>query len=166
MKTQNVITCATGIFSVAALMLVSTPLMAQPAPPPPPPVPAPTAPPIAPPPPSSIQAPPTVVPSPGAPPAIPPPGVAVNVGVPDSYVWDGQEYVGVVGDQYYYLGPNNVWMPLNSDRKARFHDWAREHQDWREHAIRNERYRLDSHGKEHPLHEHDADQHMEHNDHD
>jgi hypothetical protein len=28
----------------------------------------------------------------------------VTVGMPDSYAWDGVEYVGVVGDQYMYLG--------------------------------------------------------------
>ena len=157
MKTRNKITCATGIFSVATLAFISTPaLMAQPVAPPPP---APAARPPLSAPPATAQAPPAVVPAPGAMPAS---GVSINTGVPDSYVWDGQEYVGVIGDQYYYLAPGNVWMPISSDRMIRFHDWEREHHDWREHMIRNERYRLDAQGKRHPLHEHDAD----HRDHD
>jgi hypothetical protein len=32
------------------------------------------------------------------------PQAVVTVGMPDSYAWDGVEYVGVVGDQYMYLG--------------------------------------------------------------
>src|SRR5579863_3586152 len=40
--------------------------------------------------------------------APPPPVVEVApVMIPDSYMWDGYEYVGLVGDQYYYLGPGN-----------------------------------------------------------
>ena len=34
---------------------------------------------------------------------VPQPQAVVMVGMPDSYVWDGVEYVGVVGDQYMYL---------------------------------------------------------------
>ena len=36
---------------------------------------------------------------------VPPPQAVVTVGMPDSYVWDGVEYVGVVGDQVYLLWP-------------------------------------------------------------
>jgi hypothetical protein len=61
--------------------------------------------------------------------------------VPDSYVWDGSEYVGVVGSQYYYLGPGNVWMAMDTPRLHRFQSWQRGHQDWRAHATHNVRYR-------------------------
>ena len=37
------------------------------------------------------------------------PAVTVDTAVPDDYVWDGYEYVGVVGDQYYYL-LRDVWI--------------------------------------------------------
>jgi hypothetical protein len=67
-----------------------------------------------------------------------PPEVAI---VPDSYVWDGYEYVGVVGDQYYYLGPSHIWLRAEPFRLERFHGWERYHRDWHSHAIRNERYR-------------------------
>ena len=82
--------------------------------------------------------------------APPPPAVTVEA-VPDTYVWDGYEYVGVVGTQYFYLGVGNVWLPFDSVRVARFHDWERIHADWRDHAIRNENYRNDAHGHEMPL---------------
>jgi hypothetical protein len=72
--------------------------------------------------------------------------------VPETYVWDGVEYVGVVGDQYYYLGPGNVWLIAEPFRLERFHGWEREHRDWREHAIRNERFRNDRYGHFHPAH--------------
>lgn len=113
-----------------------------------------------------IGAPPPVVVAP----APPPPAVTVDIGVPDSYVWDGYEYVGVVGTQYFYLGVGNVWLPFDSVRMARWHDWERVHADWRAHAIRNEIYRHDARGHEVPLrapghddhsidHSHDADNH-------
>jgi hypothetical protein len=81
------------------------------------------------------------------------PVVSVDVGVPDSYVWDGSEYVGMVGDQYYYLGPNHVWLTLDAPRLARFHGWERGHGDWRTHAIRNDKYRQDAHGHNVPFHD-------------
>ena len=92
-----------------------------------------------------VEAPPpvTVV----APPA---PVVDVTVGVPDDYVWDGYEYVGLVGDQYYYLGPGNVWLICDPFRLDRFHGWERGHPDWRGHAIRNDRFRADRMGHVHP----------------
>jgi len=135
------LTCATGILSVAALTALAGPPVIVVTPPPPPIV-------IAPPP----VAPPAVIVSP----APITPGVAVTVGVPDSYVWDGTEYVGVIGDQYYYLGPNHAWLPLGSDRLGRFHEWEKAHHDWRDHAIANEKYRLDAQGHEHPWHGHDG----------
>lgn len=72
------------------------------------------------------------------------------VTVPDDYVWDGYEYVGIVGDQYYYLGPGDVWLVCDPIRLERFHGWEGGHPDWRTHAIRNDRYRNDSHGHYHP----------------
>jgi hypothetical protein len=84
--------------------------------------------------------------------APPPPAVVVST-VPDTYVWDGSEYVGVVGDQYFYLGPDHVWLRLDSGRTARFHDWERGHADWRSHAIRNESFRRDAHGHDVPFHD-------------
>jgi hypothetical protein len=129
------LTCATGILSLAALTTIAGPPVIVVTPPPPPIV-------VAPPP----VAPPAVVVSP----APITPGVAVTVGVPESYTWDGTEYVGVIGDQYYYLGPNHGWLPLGADRLARFHTWERDHHDWRDHATVNEKYRLDAQGHEHP----------------
>jgi hypothetical protein len=74
----------------------------------------------------------------------------VVVGVPDSYTWDGYEYVGVVGDQYFYLGAGNVWLVCDPFRLDRFHGWERGHPDWRVHAIRNDRFRRDAHGHQQP----------------
>lgn len=88
---------------------------------------------------------------------VPAPAVTVETTVPDTYIWDGNEYVGVVGTQYFYLGAGDVWMPFDSVRVARFHDWEKLHADWRDHAIRNERYRHDAHG--HEVVRHDAVQH-------
>jgi len=73
--------------------------------------------------------------------------------VPDDYAWDGVEYVGFVGDQYFYLGPGNVWLVCEPFRLERFHGWERGHADWRAHATRNDRYRNDSHGHYQPRHE-------------
>ena len=69
--------------------------------------------------------------------------------VPDDYYWDGYEYVGLVGDQYYYLGPGNVWLVCDPVRLDHVHVWERGHPDWRVHVIRNDRYRNDSHGHYH-----------------
>ena len=82
--------------------------------------------------------------------AVPAPAVTVQT-VPDSYVWDGTEFVGVVGTQYYYLGPDHVWLALDAPRLARFHGWERDHADWRTHAIRNTRYRRDAKGHDVPF---------------
>ncbi|HUB87292.1 MAG TPA: hypothetical protein VMB22_05325 [Verrucomicrobiae bacterium] len=95
---------------------------------------------------------------------LPPPPVVISppvvtIGVPDDYVWDGYEYVGVVGDQYYYLGPGNVWIVCNPVRLARFQDWVKIHPDWRTHATVNVRFRLDAKGHEHPWHGGQNDKH-------
>ncbi len=71
--------------------------------------------------------------------------------VPDSYVWDGVEFVGVVGGAYFYLGPGDVWLACDSVRLERFHGWERYHSDWRERAIRNDRFRRDAHGHVQPV---------------
>jgi len=78
----------------------------------------------------------------------PPP--AEPVMVPEDYAWDGYEYVGLVGDQYYYLGAGNVWLVCEPFRLERFHGWERGHPDWHAHAVRNIQYRRDARGHEHP----------------
>jgi hypothetical protein len=78
---------------------------------------------------------------------------AVTVGVPDSYVWDGTEYVGMVGGAYLYLGPGDVWLPMDGPRLARFHDWAHGHADWQSHAIHNDRYRAHADAHATPMHD-------------
>jgi hypothetical protein len=88
-----------------------------------------------------------------APPVVVAPAPVVVEGpvmVPDSYVWDGVEYVGVVGDQYFYLGAGNVWLVCDPFRLERFHGWERGHADWRAHAIRNDRFRTDRNGHVQP----------------
>ena len=59
----------------------------------------------------------------------PAPVEVAPVMVPDSYAWDGYEYVGLVGDQYYYLGPGNVWLFCEPFRLERFHGWEKGHAD-------------------------------------
>lgn len=99
--------------------------------------------------------------------AVEAPAVTVAVGVyPDYYVWDGYEYVGVVGGQYYYLGPGRVWLHCEPWRLERFHGWERYHSDWHTHAIHNEHYRGDAQGHEHPSHEDHSQDHNRGHDHD
>ena len=95
------------------------------------------------------------------PPVVVAPAPTVTVeAVPDSYVWDGTEYVGIVGSQYYYLGPGNVWLTLDGPRVVRFHEWEGRHADWRVHAIHNDRFRHDAHGHDTPFHDnHDRRDH-------
>jgi hypothetical protein len=81
----------------------------------------------------------------------PQPVVEEPVMVPETYVWDGVEFVGLVGDQYFYLGPGNVWLVAEPFRLERFHGWERDHADWRERAIRNDRFRTDAHGHVQPM---------------
>jgi hypothetical protein len=66
-----------------------------------------------------------------------PPEAVVTVGVPESYVWDGVEFVGVVGGQYMYLGPGGAWLVCEPFRLERFHGWERGHPDWRRTAVHN-----------------------------
>lgn len=70
-----------------------------------------------------------------------PPAATVAPVVPESYVWDGNEYVGVVGDNYYYLGPGNVWMTMDKQQMRRFEKWEHNHKDWRAHETHNVKYR-------------------------
>lgn len=92
----------------------------------------------APPPPVVVEPAPVVV--------APAPPVVVEVGVPDFYVWDGVEFVGVIGSTYYYLGPGDVWVVMDAPRLARFHTWESAHADWQAHATANVKYRNDAHG--------------------
>jgi hypothetical protein len=79
------------------------------------------------------------------------PAVEVEpVMVPETYAWDGVEFVGLVGDQYFYLGPNHVWLAAGPDRIAFFHGWEGGHPDWRNHATRNVSYRQDARGRTQP----------------
>lgn len=73
--------------------------------------------------------------------------------VPENYVIVNGEYVGVVGNQYFYLGAGGVWLVCDPVRVERFHGWERDHHDWREHAIRNDRFRKDARGHEAPRHD-------------
>jgi hypothetical protein len=93
----------------------------------------------------------------------PAPTPMAGVEVPDDYVWEGYEYVGLVGGVYFYLGPGNVWFRCEPWRLERFHGWERYHPDWHNHAIHNDRYRRDAQGHEHPWHgDHGHDHDDEH----
>jgi hypothetical protein len=97
------------------------------------------------------------------------PAPTITVEVPDAYVWDGVEFVGIVGTGYFYLGAGGYWLPCDSVRLVRFHDWERSHADWRAHATINEKYRLDAHGHAHPWHgpgHSDGDSHSQSHGHD
>jgi hypothetical protein len=64
--------------------------------------------------------------------------------VPEAYVWDGFEYVGVYNGQYMYFGPAGVWVVCDPFILDRFHGWEGVHPDWQQHAIRNDQeHRLD-----------------------
>jgi hypothetical protein len=83
----------------------------------------------------------------------PAPVVEEQVMVPDSYVWDGYENVGIIGGQYYYLGAGNVWVVAEPFRLERFHGWEGGHPDWREHVTVNVNFRTDAHGHYQPRHD-------------
>jgi hypothetical protein len=89
----------------------------------------------------------------GPPPPPPSYQATVETDVPDDYAWDGYEYVGVVGDQYYYLGPGHVWIVCDPVRLGHFHDYVRIHPDWHAHAVVNVRFRVDARGHSHPRRE-------------
>jgi hypothetical protein len=72
----------------------------------------------------------------GTPPPAPPtvaPAPAYDY-APDSYVWDGYEYVGVWGDQYVYWGGGD-WLICDPIRLGRFHGWEARNPGWRSRAI-------------------------------
>ena len=60
--------------------------------------------------------------------------------VPQGYVWDGSEYVGQVGAKYYYLGPRNTWVTLDTTRQGRFQQWQQNNPNWQQKEIRNTDY--------------------------
>lgn len=49
---------------------------------------------------------------------------------PSNAVWDGSDYVGQVNGQYYYLGPNNTWMPMDAAHQQRFEEWQQSYPNW------------------------------------
>ena len=119
--------------------------------------------------PGIIISPPTVIIS--APPPPPPPVVVAPapepvVIVPDDYVWDGYEYVGVVDGQYYYLGSDNVWVVMDPVRMDRFQGYERAHPDWRTHMTHNVKYRNSDrdyyHPQAQPMHDTHGQQPMPH----
>lgn len=69
------------------------------------------------------------------------PGQVSSMQVPPSYVWDGRQFVGAVGNQFYYLGPGNVWIPMDRTRMNNFRAWERANPHWRSWATPNVRYR-------------------------
>ena len=79
--------------------------------------------------------------------------VSVDAVVPDYYCWDGYEYVGWVGDRYYYLGPGHVWVACDPVRVRRFNAWASVHPQWRARATVNVGYRVDAAGHSHSVHQ-------------
>jgi hypothetical protein len=139
MKTKKLIVLALGISSLATLPLMADGVKVEVG------VPAPV-----------VVSPPVVV---------TPPVVTVQT-VPDTYVYDGTEYVGVVGSQYYYLGPHDMWLTMDAPRLSRFHGWEHGHADWRTHAIRNSRYRNDAHGHAVPMREEHHEEHHDNDHHD
>jgi hypothetical protein len=88
---------------------------------------------------------------------------APAVVVPDDYYYDGTEYVGLVGGQYYYLGPNNTWVVMDSDRLHHFQDWQRVHSDWRDHPIHNMKYRASIPAHAQPMHDDHGYDHSDYN---
>ena len=71
--------------------------------------------------------------------------------VPETYVWDGFEFVGEVGGVQVFLGPEGGWHHFEAARQERFHGWEHDHADWRNHAVHNDKFR--GHGKEAPRHD-------------
>ena len=74
-----------------------------------------------------VQLPPIVEVTPGLTPM-------VEAYVPNSYVWDGYEYVGLCGGQYMYYNAG-AWLVCDPVMLGRFHGWERYHPMWRRDAI-------------------------------
>ena len=49
---------------------------------------------------------------------------------PSNAVWDGSDYVGQVNGEYYYLGANNTWMPMDAAHQQRFQEWQQNNPNW------------------------------------
>jgi hypothetical protein len=60
--------------------------------------------------------------------------------VPQTYVWDGFEFVGRVGGKYYYLAPNNTWVLMDAARRQRYQQWQRANPNWQQRQIRNTQF--------------------------
>ena len=97
-----------------------------------------------------------------------PPHVAVVGFVPDYCFWDGYEYVGWYGDDYYYWGPNRVWVVCDPVRVQRVNVFIRAHPNWNVRARPNVQYPVDAHGHPQPLrapparHDHGRDHDHDH----
>lgn len=62
----------------------------------------------------------------------PPPNVAVVGFVPDYCFWDGCEYIGWIGYDYYYWAPaRRVWVICDPVRVQRADVWLQSHPDRR-----------------------------------
>ncbi|HZI32723.1 MAG TPA: hypothetical protein VFF11_10295 [Candidatus Binatia bacterium] len=80
----------------------------------------------------------------------PPPRVAVVGFVPDDCFWDGYEYVGWYGDQYYYWGPEHVWIICDPVRVQRVNVWISDHPHWRTQARPSVQYQVKVAEQPHP----------------
>jgi hypothetical protein len=60
--------------------------------------------------------------------------------VPQTYVWDGFEFVGRVGSKYYYLGPHKTWVLMDAARRQRYQQWQRANPNWQQRQIRNTQF--------------------------
>lgn len=74
----------------------------------------------------------------------PPPNVTVVGFVPDYCFWDGYEYVGWVGNDYYYWGPSHVWVICDPIRVQRANVWIKAHPDWCSHVTPSVQPRVDT----------------------
>ncbi len=64
----------------------------------------------------------------------PPPNVAVVGFLPDYCFWDGYEYIGWVGTDYYYWSPRHVWVISDPVRVQRANVWMKAHPEWASHV--------------------------------
>ena len=70
--------------------------------------------------------------------------------VPENYVVVDGVNVGIIGGQYYILN-GGVWI-IDREHYSYYHGWFHDHPTyWREHAMHNELYRRDAHGREKPI---------------
>ena len=92
---------------------------------------------------------------------------AASLAKPDVSLLTLTEYVGIVGGQYYYLGPGNVWIVCDPVRLHRFQGYMHDHPDWHNHMTHNVKYRNMPHGHPAPTPMHDQGGHYQPNhDHD